>query len=440
MFVHKENEAIYQRACQCLAGGVLSNFKKEKGSAPVFVKNAEGCHVTDYDGNLYYDFSLSAGPAILGHSNEVLRQALKDELDQAYTNRDTLLVIEAAEKVKQVVPCADLVRFAVSGVDAVFNAIRVARAYTGKPYYVKFKGQYNGGMDFVLGGRTEEGDVQAEDGIDPKDYYSAMCYTEGRAPHALEDCFLAEYNDLDGLSSLFEKQGDKIACVIMEPVTLNMTGCTPEPGFLEGLRKLCDQYNVVMIFDETLTGFRVALGGAQEYFGVTPDMCTFAKAIGGGFPVAAFAGKREIMQVIEDNRVLAVGTYNGHPLAAAAVLATISQLEANDGEVFQTIRQYTETAKKGMEALAKKHGVDMIVQGMPGALFPVFTKKDKIINHRDALQNADFSKHSRFMSLLKERGILHNSRLCFSPAHTEEDILYLLKATDEALAVMAAEA
>lgn len=152
----------------------------------------------------------------------------------------------------------------------------------------------------------------------------------------------------------------------MEPVTLNMTGCMPEPGFLEGLRELCTRYGVLMVFDETLTGFRLALGGAQEYFGVTPDLCTFAKAIGGGFPVAAFAGRREVMQVIEDNRVLAVGTYNGHPLAAAAVLETIRQLEANDGEAFRLIRRYTQMAKDGMEALARKHGVDMIVQGMPG--------------------------------------------------------------------------
>lgn len=144
--------------------------------------------------------------------------------------------------------------------------------------------------------------------------------------------------------------------------------------------------------------------------------------------------------MIEDNRVLAVGTYNGHPLAAAAVLETIRQLEANDGEAFQKIAQYTQMAKEGMEGLAQKHGVDMIVQGMPGALFPVFTKKSKIINHKDALENADFPKHSQFMSMLKDRGILHNSRLCFSPAHTPEDIQYLLHVVDEVLTIMAAEA
>lgn len=433
MSVHTENENIYRRASQCIAGGVLSNFKKEKGSAPVFVREAEGCHLIDHDGNVYYDFSLSAGPAILGHSNEEYRQALKRQLDRAYTNQDGLIQIEAAEKIQTVVPCAELVRFCVSGVDAVFNALRVARAYTGKSRYVKFKGQYNGGMDAILGGWTQPGQPQALVGIDPDDYYSRMCHTEGRAPHALDDCYMIEWNDLDEIRSLFERFSDDIACVIMEPVTLNMTGCLPEPGFLEGLRALCTQYGVLMIFDETLTGFRLALGGAQEYFGVTPDLCTFAKAIGGGFPVAAFAGRREVMEVIADNRVLAVGTYNGHPLAAAAILETIRQLEKDDGAAFRTIALRTQQAKQGMTQVARELGVDLLIQGMPGALFPIFTKKEKIVNHRDAIAHADFDRHSRFMGLLKQRGILHNSRLVFSPAHTQEDIAYLIDQTRAAL-------
>lgn len=433
MFDHSQNDALYRRASACIAGGVLSNFKKEKGSAPIFVQHSEGCHLTDFDGNLYYDFSLSAGPAILGHSNAAYRQALKDQLDRAYTNQDGLIQIEAAEKICAVVPCAQLVRFCVSGVDAVFNALRVARAYTGKPYYVKFKGQYNGGMDFVLGGRTQDGMAQAMPGIDPNDFYSQMCHTEGRAPHALDDCFLVEWNDLDEMETLLRAHAQEIACVIMEPVTLNMTGCMPEPGFLEGLRALCTQYGVLMIFDETLTGFRLALGGAQEYFGVTPDLCTFAKAIGGGFPVAAFAGRREIMAVVADNRVLAVGTYNGHPLAAAAILETIRQLEQDDRRALRRVAELTQRARQGMTAAAQALGVDLLVQGMPGALFPIFTKQEKIVNHRDALAHADFPRHSRFMGLLRQRGILHNSRLVFSPAHTAADIDYLIAQTRSAL-------
>lgn len=436
MMQHEQNEKIYKRACNSIAGGVLSNFKKNKYSAPVFIKSAKNCRITDYDSNVYYDFSLSAGPAILGHSNQAYRDALKAQVDRMYTNGDSVIQIETAEKIKSLVPAAERIRFAVSGVDAVFNALRVARAYTGKNFYVKFKGQYNGGMDFVLGGRTEGSDAHAKDGVDEKDFYSDICYTEGRAYHALDDCLLIEWNDLSEMESLFKKEGDKIACVIMEPVALNMTGCVPEPGFMHGVRELCTKYKVLMILDETLTGFRLALGGAQEYFGVTPDMCTFAKAIGGGFPVAVFAGKSEIMDVLAENRVLAVGTYNGHPIACAAILETIRQLEANNGEAFHLMRKYTYMARAGMEAAARAHGIDMIVQGIPGALFPVFTKKDKIINHRDALANADFYKHRRFMGLLKERGILHNSRLCFSPFHNEDDIRYLILQTKDALRIM----
>lgn len=440
MYDHTKNNEIFERAYKCIAGGVLSNFKKEKHSAPIFVKSAEGCHITDYDGNLYYDFSLSAGPAILGHSNQEYKEALKREIDLLYTNGDSIIQIEAAEKIQEIMPAAELVRFAVSGADAVFNAVRVARAYTGKNMYVKFKGQYNGGLDYVLGGMTkDESDPIASDAVDPKDYYSDMCYTEGRAAHALDDCFLIEFNDLEGMGELFRKHGDEIACVVMEPSALNMNGCVGEPGYMEGVRELCTKYHVVLIFDETLTGFRVAPGGAAEYYGVVPDMSTFAKAVGGGFPVALYTGKKEIMDVISDTRVLGVGTYNGHPLAAAAILETIRQLYANDGEAFRVIRRYTDMLREGLLNAAKKAGVPMILQGVPGALFPVFTEKEKIINHKDALANADFKKHGRFMGLMKERGILHNSRLCVCPAHTEDDIRYCIRMAEEALEIMAKE-
>lgn len=432
------NEAIFQRARRSIAGGLLSNFKKTKNSAPVFVQQAEDCHLFDFDGNMYYDFSLSAGPAILGHSNRDYREALKAQIDRMYTNGDSLIQIEAAEQIQRLVPAAELVRFAVSGADAVFNAVRVARAYTGKNLYVKFKGQYNGGLDYVLGGRAEEGG-QACDGFDPKDFYSEMCYTEGRARHALDDCLMIEWNDLAEMEALFAEKGGDIACVLMEPVPLNMNGSLPEPGYLEGARELCTKYGVVLIFDETLTGFRLALGGAQEYFGVIPDMCTFAKAVGGGFPVAVYGGKREIMDTIAEGRVLAVGTYNGHPVAAAAILETIRQLEADGGKMIRVIAQRTEMARAGMEQMAKALGSDLLVQGMPGAIFPMFSNRDRITNHRDSIENASYQKHARFMNLLRERRILHNSRLSFSAFHSEEDIRYLIRMTGEALEIMTGE-
>ena len=402
MTVHTENEALFQRASRCLAGGVLSNFKKAKGVAPVYVKSAEGCRMTDYDGNVYYDFSLSAGPAILGHSNEGLRRALREQLDQAYTNRDCLAAIEAAEKIQQVVPCAELVRFAVSGVDAVFNAIRVARAYTGRPLYVKFKGQYNGGMDFVLGGCTDRGDL------------------------------LAEYNDLEGLAALFQQQGDQIACVIMEPVTLNMTGCMPEPGFLEGLRELCTRYGVLMVFDETLTGFRLALGGAQEYFGVRADLVTFGKIIGGGMPVGAYCGSRALLeQVAPCGPVYQAGTLSGNPVAMAAGLAQLTYLREHP-EVYEHINARGAALAEGLRELVKRTGAPVVINQLGSLLAPFFTPT-AVTTFTDA-KGSDVAKYARYFQGMLERGVAlapaQFEAMFVSEAHTQAELDATLAAAE----------
>lgn len=437
MFVHDENMKIFKRAIRTIPGGLFSNFKKQKNSPPVYVKSVDGCRFTDYDGNIYIDFSLSAGPSILGHSNENYKLALINQIQQLYTNEYCLVQIEAAEKIVEHIPAAELVRFTVSGAEAVYNAVRVARGYTGKNMIVKFKGQYNGGMDFILGGMVrDQKNPVAEDGIDSNDFYTKTTYTDGRAEHALDDCYMIEWNDLDEVEKLFKAHSNEIACLIMEPIPLNIHGCMPEPGYLEGVRELCTKYDVVLIFDETLTGFRIGINGAQGYFGVTPDLCILAKAVGGGFPVAVFCGKREIMDVITDTKVLSVGTYNGHPLGAAAILSTIHELEKNNFKAYKNINKLGNMLKDGMLSAAKKHGIPMIVQGFPGALYPIFTTKEKIINHRDAIQNTDLKIQTQFLELIKEKGILHNARMCLSAAHTEEDINYTIKQVDEALSIL----
>ena len=425
------SEQLFERAKRVLPGGVNSPVRAYRavGMAPRFITRADGAYIYDEDGKRYIDYVCSWGPMILGHNHPVIREAVERAVKDGLSfGAPTRREVDIAERMISMVPNIEMVRMVNSGTEAVMSALRLARGATGRDKLIKFEGCYHGHSDCML--------VNAGSSALAGGHPSSAGVPVGAA----RDTLTAQFNDLASVEALLEQNPGQVAAVIVEPVAANMGVVGPAPGFLEGLRALCDKHGALLIFDEVITGFRLAPGGAQEYFGVTPDLCTFAKAIGGGFPVAAFAGRREVMQVIEDNRVLAVGTYNGHPLAAAAVLETIRQLEANDGEAFRLIRRYTQMAKDGMEALARKHGVDMIVQGMPGALFPVFTKKEKIINHRDALANASFPKHSRFMALLKDRGILHNSRLCFSPAHTEEDIQYLLSAVDEALAVMAQEA
>lgn len=435
---HSMNNKLYQRACQSIAGGLMSNFKKEEGSKPIYVESVDGAWLTDYDGNRYLDFSLSMGPDILGHSNEALRQALKAQIDRIYTNEFSLLQIEAAEKLQSIIPSAELIRFDTSGTAAVYNAVRVARGYTHKNMIVKFFAHYHGGVDYILGGIVPDpSNPVVTEGIDDKDPFTIQCNTIGRAKDSLSNCYMIEFNDLDAMRTLFEQHGDEIACVLMEPVGINTNGCYPEPGYLEGVRELCTKHHVVLIFDETLTGFRIDLHGAQGFFGVTPDMSTFAKAIGGGIPVSMYCGKKEIMDVVVKTDVLSVGTYNGHPLCAAAILATIQELEKDDCAVFKHINRLGNALKEGFLNAAKRNGVNIIIQGFPGALNVVFTKKDKIINNRESLLHSSIIKTATFTTLMKERGVLSNYRFCTCAAHTDADIAYAIEAADDVFGLMA---
>lgn len=435
---HDKNNEIYARACKSLAGGLLTNFKKEKGSQPVYVEKAEGCHLTDYDGNVYYDFALTFGPSILGHSNERYKQALKDQIDKLYTDEINMIQIEAAEKIKQCIPGLELLRFGVIGTEAVYQAIRVARAYTKKNMYVRFKGQFHGGADYVIGGIVEDESYPvASHGELDEDPYSQMCTTQGRAKHALDDCFMIEFNDLPAMTELFEKYGDTIAAVIMEPVAINVNGCVAEPGYMQGVRDLCDKHKVVMIYDEIITGFRIGIGGAAEFYGVQPDLWVFSKAITGGVPGSVYGGKKVIMDTVTDTKVLAAGTFNGHPLSCAAMVNVIEQLTENDCEALKRIRRLSDMLKEGLLKNAKKHGIPMIIQGIPGALVPVFTEKEKIINHADALENAQLGLFAMFGMLMKKQGVINGYRFCLGAAHTEADIAFAIEASDKAFAEMA---
>ncbi len=435
---HAQNKELYKRACKVIAGGVMSNYKRDEGYEPVYVESVDGAWLIDYDGNRYLDYAISSGPDILGHSNENYKAALKAQIDKMYTNSISLLQIECAEKIQKLIPSAELVRFDTSGTAAVYNAIRVARGYTGKNMFVKFSAHYHGGVDYILGGVVEdpENPVVSE-GFNEKDPFTIQCNTNGRAKGSLENCYMLEFNDLNTLRKLFEDKADDIACVIMEPVNINTNGCYPLPGYLEGVRELCTQYNVVLIFDETITGFRMGLSGAQGYFGVTPDMSTFAKAIGGGFPVSVYCGKKEIMDVCTRTEVLSVGTYNGHPLGCAAILATISELEKENGAVFKRLEKLGTMLKEGFLQAAEKNGVNIIVQGFPAALNVVFTQKEQIINNADSLIHSDILKTATFTTLMKERGIISNYRFCLTAAHTEDDILYTIAAAEDVFGLMA---
>lgn len=429
-----KSDQIGKTARKVIPGGVMSNFRKSEDYHPVYMTHGKGARLYDVDGNEYIDYSLSYGPAILGHDNEHLRQAIINQAKRLHTSETNDLELRAAQKVAEHLDSADMVRFACSGTDANANALRAARGYTGRNMIVRFNGHYHGGLDQIMGGIVidTENPIPISGELDD-DFYSQMADTAGRARHAFHDGYMIEWNDLQALEDHFEKFGKDIAAVIMEPTMVNLSGCMPEPGYLEGVRELCTENGTVLIFDEVLTGFRMGLRGAQGHFNVTPDMTTLAKALGGGFPVSAVCGKREIMQLIAKTEVVAGGTYNGHPLAMAAVIAIIEELEKNKGAAYSHIDKLGNMLKEGLDAIARKYGQNLLLQGFPGAWTMTFSDKEKLVNHKDSIGNSSLVKAAQFGTLLKRRGVLTTLRFCTSVAHTQRDVEEALERAEDAM-------
>jgi glutamate-1-semialdehyde 2,1-aminomutase len=421
---------------EVIPGGINSNFRKEAHFEPIFIARGRGGRLYDVDGREYIDLALSYGPAILGHSNEHLKSAIANSLERLYSMESTELEQQAARKIAAHVRCAEQVRFACSGTEANYFALRVARAHTGRDCIVRFAGHYHGGSDELLGGvAAGPYDSQALAAERDADWFSQMTHTAGRARSALCATFILEWNDLSALEELLRRRGDSIAAVIMEPVMINNFGCLPLPGYLQGVRDACTRHGVVLIFDEVLTGFRMSLGGAQAHFGVTPDLATFAKALGGGFPVSAFCGRRELMQHITSTEVVAGGTYNGHPLMMAAVIATIEELERDRGAALQQIAQSGARLKSGLDRLARAYGEPLLLQGFPGSWTYSFTSDPRIDNHAQGC-TTDLARAARFNALLKKHGVLSTQRLLTCAAHTDADIDAALERAEAALKLL----
>jgi glutamate-1-semialdehyde 2,1-aminomutase len=432
-----KSDRIGETAGGVIPGSLMSNFRKYEDHHPIYMSHGKGARLYDVDGNEYIDYSLSYGPAILGHSNEHLRQAIIDQAQRLYSGEVSELQVEAARKVSSHLVSAERVRFACSGTDATYNALRAARAYTKRNMIVRFNGHYHGGLDEFMGGivTAPENPVPVAGELE-EDIYSQMANTAGRAAHAFSDSYMIEWNDLCALDQLFSAHGSEIAAVIMEPVMVNCSGCVPEPGYLEGVRELCTKHAAVLIFDEVLTGFRIGLGGAQAHFGVVPDMTTLGKALGGGFPVSAFCGKTEIMETIASTEVVAGGTYNGHPLAMAAVVANIEELEKDDGAVYGPIEEMGRMLKEGLDAISRKHGQNLLLQGFPGSWTFTTSTKQKIVNHRESL-GPGIALAGIFAALLKQRGVLTSFRFCTSAAHAERDVADALERAEDAMQELA---
>lgn len=386
--------------------GPQSNlFRPEPGAQLLFIVKGKGAHLWDADGNEYIDYAIGMGPGILGHGNEEYTQTLKEQLDTlVYLSAwcQSPMGVELAEKFVQHVPCAKRARFLLSGTESVQLAIRLARAYTKRRYFIRFEGHYHGWLDNVLGGMVNDHPIGRPFALESDEDPTR---TEGRDPAAFEQSFKLPWNDIEILERVLEKYGEEVAMIHMEPILCNFGACPPRPGYLERVRELCTKYGIVMSFDEVITGFRVALSGAQGILGVTPDMATFGKALAGGVPMSAVAGKDEILDLLLERRVIGGGTFNGNPLGLAAALATLKILEKDDGAFYKKIDKVQNRLMAGLKEVSKRHGIPMLIQGPRGVFFCEFIDKEIAYSPRD-LKEADMEKQRKFSALLLEERIL----------------------------------
>lgn len=432
---YEKSRQLYERACKSMAGGVSSHFRMLGAPHPLFFKEAKGSRIIDVDGNEYLDFTLSQGPMLLGHSHPQVLQKVCDEmmLGQLFAGQHET-ELELAEKLQKHIPCADLIRFSNSGSESVQAALRLARGFTGRKKYVKFEGQYHGWFDNVLISQHPSKETAGDFELPEK-----VLETQGQSDGVLDEIIVLQWNDLDAVEQAFEDWGDDIAAVITEPIMCNNGCIEPLPGYLQGLREICDKYGSVLIFDEIITGFRLGLGGAQEYYGVIPDLATFGKAMASGFPVSFLAGKQHVMEFIANGTVMHAGTYNSNNPSIAAAAATVEVLESEEGlyERLQTLGLRLQT---GLKKAAAEAGHDVLLSG-PGPMIHLgFTKCEKLINYRNCL-DFDGAKYGKFTKEMLDRGIRLIGRGIWyiSAAHTEADVDHAIEVANEVFQSMKEE-
>lgn len=389
------SEQLFASAQQHIPGGVNSPVRafKSVGGSPIYFKKGQGAYLFDEDDNRYIDYVGSWGPMILGHSYEPVINAVKASLDNglgfgAPTAVETLL----ADKVCEIMPSIEMIRMVNSGTEATMSAIRLARGFTGRDKVVKFEGCYHGHSDSLL--------VKAGSGALTFGSPSSPGVPESIAEHTIT----LNFNDLESVKSAFAEVGEQIACIIVEPVAGNMNCILPNPGFLQGLRDICDEYQTVLIFDEVMTGFRVAFGGAQEAFGVTPDLTTLGKIIGGGLPVGAFGGKKEIMQQIAPlGPVYQAGTLSGNPLSMQAGLAMLNALSENRA-IYEQLSAKSEFLTQGLEAVAKAAGIALTTNHIGGMFGIFFTEQTQVTSFAQATA-CDTERFAKFFQGMLAQGI-----------------------------------
>lgn len=415
------SEELFDRAVKVIPGGVNSPVRAYGpiGMAPRFIDRADGCYIYDVEGNEYVDYIDSWGPMILGHNFPEVKESVLKACEKGLSfGCATAIEVEMAEFICDHIPHVDMVRMVNSGTEAVMSAVRVARGFTGKNKIIKFAGCYHGHSDAML--------VSAGSGV----MTSGVPDSAGVPKGCTEDTMTAVYNDLDSVRALMEQADGKTAAVIVEAVGANMGVVPPKKGFLEGLRKLCDEFGALLIFDEVITGFRLAFGGAAEYFGVTPDLVTYGKIIGAGMPVGAYGGRREIMELVSPvGKVYQAGTLSGNPIAMAAGLTQLKYLYEHP-EVYTELEKKGEKLYGGMEKILAEKGLPYHVNHV-ASLGSLFFTEQEVVDYTSA-KSADIKAFSEYFKGMLVQGIhLAPSQfeaMFLSVAHTDEVIERTLEA------------
>ena len=416
--VYSKSAELLERSKKVLAGGVSAEFRKYNPPHAIFYTHGKGSHLFDVDGNDYLDFTLSQGPLILGHSHPHVLKSVADysEEGQLFAGQH-IKEIELAETLNRIIPSAELMRFCLDGSEAVQTALRVARAKTGKQKFLRFEGHYHGWLDNVAWGIS----TPSVDALGSRENPNVFPWSAGLPEHAKDEFIILPWNDLDLVKKTLADHHHEIAAIITEPIMCNNGCIVPKEGFLQGLRDLCDQYGIALIFDEVITGFRMSIGGSQRYFGITPDMSIFAKAMGSGYPISAIVGKREWMSLIEDAKVIHAGTMNSSNPTIAAALATIEVLEKENP--YERMFRFGNKLMDGLRKAAAANNHNLLVQG-PGPMFNIgFTDLKSVNDYRDTL-SYDRAKLGKFISAMHDERvrIIGRGLWYISAAHTEEDI------------------
>ncbi len=417
--------AHLERSRKSLAGGVSSNVRAGDKPLPLFFDRGLGSHLWDVDGNEYIDYVLGRGPLFLGHTQLEVIDATCRQLQrgQIYAAQHEL-EFELSERISRIIPCADLVRFGISGSEAVHVALRLARAATGRQTIIKFEGQYHGWLDNILYSLSPD-PTRAGDERHP----AALAESAGQFTSADSHLVILPWNNFGVLEEYLAQHGNSIAAVITEPVMCNTAVIPPLPGYLQGMRDLCTAHGIALIFDEVITGFRLSLSGAQGYFNVVPDLTIFGKAIANGMPISCLAGKEKYMGLIASGKVGHGGTYNTIPPAVAGAIATLDLLEFNGGSVYKTVEFAGQRLMNGIKSLAEKRSIPIVVQGYASIFYVGFSSinatgdAQAIYDYRSSLA-LNQELYSEFVCAMVDRGIriIPRGNWFLSSVHSDADI------------------